>query len=326
MTRALFIIFALLFGCSAEPTALQANPPEIQDVFETLSKGKFVFDGEQQIVITYYGVSTLLIDDGETQIMVDGFFTRPPLSSLALGKIEPDTELLKRVVAKEALDRLAAIVVAHSHHDHALDSAPLAELTGALLIGSSSTLKMGEGWGLEKEKLLFAPDAGACRCGQFKLKMIPSAHFDTGRLGSWFLGIGKQLESPIQFPAGIRDFKEGGSFSIVIEHPSITLLVHASASFIPGALEGVEADVVFLGIGGLGGSDHDYISEYLDEVVEKTRPELVVPIHWDPMTKRPGTATNNPIVDDIRVTAAAMVKYFSDRTTRLKVIIPKNVE
>ena len=34
---------------------------------------------ENQVKVTFFGVSTLLFDDGETQILLDGFFSRPSI-------------------------------------------------------------------------------------------------------------------------------------------------------------------------------------------------------------------------------------------------------
>ncbi|MFC6341611.1 hypothetical protein ACFP8W_06455, partial [Nocardioides hankookensis] len=40
--------------------------------------------------VTFLGVASLLLDDGETRLMTDGFFSRPGLAKVALGKVAPD--------------------------------------------------------------------------------------------------------------------------------------------------------------------------------------------------------------------------------------------
>ena len=119
--------------------------------------------GEFSISVRYFGTSTLLFDDGTTQIMIDGFFSRPGLSTLAFGSFSPDLELLKKVVKAESLDRLAAVIPVHSHHDHAMDTAPLAELAGALVIGSESTANLARGWGLEESQIETVDDQRTSR-------------------------------------------------------------------------------------------------------------------------------------------------------------------
>ena len=55
----------------------------------------------QALTVTWFGVTTLLIDDGVTQILIDGYFSRPSLLDIALERtIEPD---------------LAAIAVSYTH-------------------------------------------------------------------------------------------------------------------------------------------------------------------------------------------------------------------
>ena len=45
----------------------------------------------QSLTVTWFGVTTLLIDDGVTQILIDGYFSRPSLLDIALERaIEPD--------------------------------------------------------------------------------------------------------------------------------------------------------------------------------------------------------------------------------------------
>src|SRR6201996_226271 len=39
--------------------------------------------------VTWMGVATLLLDDGSSALMTDGFFSRPSLRQLAVGKVAP---------------------------------------------------------------------------------------------------------------------------------------------------------------------------------------------------------------------------------------------
>ena len=43
-----------------------------------------------ELSVTFLGVATLLITDGQTSLMTDGFFSRPPLAKVLLGRIGPD--------------------------------------------------------------------------------------------------------------------------------------------------------------------------------------------------------------------------------------------
>lgn len=56
---------------------------------------------------------------------------------------------------------------------------------------------------------------------------------------------------------------------------------YASANFRPGALRGVDADVVYLGVGNLGRRPAGFVRAYWDEVVVTTGARRVVLVHWD---------------------------------------------
>jgi len=57
--------------------------------------------------------------------------------------------------------------------------------------------------------------------------------------------------------------------------------VVGSAGFVPGALAGRRADVVFLGVGQLGLQPERYVVDYWNEAVRTVGATRVVLIHWD---------------------------------------------
>jgi L-ascorbate metabolism protein UlaG (beta-lactamase superfamily) len=71
---------------------------------------------------------------------------------------------------------------------------------------------------------------------------------------------------------------------VFFAHPAGTLLVQGSAGWEPGALRGRHADVVLLGVGGLGTRDTPYMDGYWGEVVGNVAPRCVIPVHWDDFT------------------------------------------
>lgn len=228
--------------------------------------------------VTFLGVSTLLFDDGETAVLIDGFFSRPGALRTLAGRIEPDVERVKSSLARAGIDRLAAVITVHSHYDHAMDSPLVAENTGALLVGSESTANIGRGWGLSEDRLRVVDGETTARFGRFLITLIPSAHFPHG------MAMG-DIRKPLVTPAHAVDYKEGGSYSVLLEHDGKTLLVQGSAGFVPGRLRGRRADVVFLGTAGLGTKDEEYRNAYWREVVTAVGARRVMPIHWDDFTR-----------------------------------------
>ncbi len=59
------------------------------------------------------------------------------------------------------------------------------------------------------------------------------------------------------------------------------MLVVGSAGFVPGALAGYRAEVVYLGVGQLGRQPERYLVDYWSETVRTVGARRVVLIHWD---------------------------------------------
>jgi L-ascorbate metabolism protein UlaG (beta-lactamase superfamily) len=230
-----------------------------------------------QVRVSFLGVATLLISDGETALMTDGFFTRPPKRSVLIGRILPDPDRIARSLERAGVGRLAAVFPVHSHYDHAMDSPEVARRTGALLIGSESTANIARGVGFPENLIRRVKPGEPMDFGRFTVTAIPSQHFPHG------MAMG-EITAPLVPPAGAMEYKEGGSFSLLFEHEAGSLLVQGSAGWQEGALAGRHADVVLLGIGGLGTRDEAYREDYWRNVVEPVHPRCVIPIHWDDFT------------------------------------------
>jgi L-ascorbate metabolism protein UlaG (beta-lactamase superfamily) len=76
-------------------------------------------------------------------------------------------------------------------------------------------------------------------------------------------------------------YKEGASYTIIIEHPEATLAIHGSAGFIPNILDEYDVDILFLGMAGLETMDDTYNDDYQTHVTDALNPKVIVPIHWD---------------------------------------------
>jgi L-ascorbate metabolism protein UlaG (beta-lactamase superfamily) len=242
--------------------------------------------------VTWLGVATVLIDDGETQIMTDGFVSRPSLLDLLLGRpISADEEAIKRAIAAHQIDRLAVIIPVHSHFDHALDTADFARLTGADILGSASTANIARS-SLAKESRIKTVRLGdSYSYGKFVVTFYEARHAPLSSNS----GIEGVVAKPFELPAPYTAWKEGQSYSIHISHPEGSVLVHGSAGFVPGVLEKVQADVVFLGTGGLIDLPSPYVSNYVDEIVHTVKAREVLIIHHDDLFGEFGDVEQNKI-------------------------------
>ncbi|HEV2342860.1 MAG TPA: MBL fold metallo-hydrolase [Actinocrinis sp.] len=226
--------------------------------------------------VTWLGVSTLLVDDGATALMIDGFFTRPGLLRVLTAKIAPRTRTVAECLRRAGVSRLAAVICAHSHYDHALDAPAVCAQTGALLVGSASTANIGRGQGLPEDRILVPETNSPLAFGTFTATLIESVHSH----GDRFPG---RVDAPLVPPARPSSWATGSCYSILVETGggAHSLLIHASANYVPGALRGQHADVVYLGVGELGKATAAFRDAYWNEVVVTTGARRVVPVHWD---------------------------------------------
>ena len=228
------------------------------------------------LTVTWLGVSTLLIDDGSSALMTDGFFSRPSLARVGLGKVAPSPARVDGSLARVGVKRLEAVVPVHTHFDHALDSALVADRTGARLVGGESAANVGRGYGLDDHRLVVAESGSPIRLGPFDITLVGSRHSPPDR----FPGT---IERPVVPPARAAAYRCGEAWSTFVHHrPSDRrLLIQGSAGFVKGALRGQRADVVYLGVGQLGVQPESYITDYWAETVRTIGARRAVLVHWD---------------------------------------------
>ncbi|MCH2170463.1 MBL fold metallo-hydrolase [Myxococcota bacterium] len=261
------------------------------------------------VTVRFTGTSTLLFSDGETQWMTDGWFSRPGPLEVIAGPIAPDIEAIARGLERNRIESLAAVFPVHSHYDHAMDAPEVARRTGALLLGSPSTANIGRGWGLSEEQIRVVEDRVPIPIGQFTITPIESRHFQFPDPDVVELALrDPDIIEPLVPPVGTFEYKVGKAYTLLVEHPAGSWLIQGSAGFIEGNLEGLDVDVVFLGVGSLGTQTPDYAEAYWRETVTSTHPERVVLIHWDSLT---GPA-EGPFTG--RVRGAAVLSGRTDRT------------
>ncbi|MFC6593348.1 MBL fold metallo-hydrolase [Kitasatospora paranensis] len=254
-----------------------------------------------QIKVTFYGISTLLFDDGRTQILIDAFLTRPTrqtlLTSLATGEksIASDPGVVEAWLARPEVRSVAAVFVAHSHHDHALDVAEIARRTGAQVHGSPSTLNIARGGGVPEAQLhryrLWEP----VTVGEFTVTVLPGRHPQNPPPLTDDRDL--TIDAPLAQPAAFADFVEGGSFAFLIEHHGRRILVQVP-SYVVGVLDDVRADVMFLSVIPIGHVDRRHTDTFYDQTIGNVRPRLVVPVHWDDFME-PAAPGLVPLGDEI---------------------------
>ena len=230
------------------------------------------------VSITWLGTAGVLVSDGRTGLLIDPYVSRFSLTKVFLGaSLHPDQDMIRNWVKRLESGNIHAVIVSHSHFDHAVDAPYFAKETGSPLLGSESTLNIGRGAGLSEMQLKLVQPGRIVNVGDFSLTVIESRH---GPVLFGRVPYSGTIDYPLTPPQPARNYKIGATYALLIKHPSGTILHHGSAGFLPGMYDGIQADVILLGIAGRGDTE-----AYLAEVPLKVKSSVVIPIHFDDFFK-----------------------------------------
>ena len=272
--------------------------------------------------VTFFGTTTLLFDDGTDQILFDCHFTRPSLLKYIGGSEPTDTALADQMVQLHNIDRLKAIFVSHSHHDHVMDVPYIANKTGAVVYGSSSAMNVCRGGNVPESQLVQFKAEGEYEVGSFKIKVLKSLHSKPTILNN---DLGQTIDEPLVQPAKLRNYKEGGSYDFYVEAQGKKYIIRPSFNYVEHQLDGYQCDVLFLGVAGLAKADQAMEQQFFKETVEKTNPKLIIPLHWDNFFSRlDKPATGMPsLIEKTEVVFFKMATYCEAHDINFLVQIPR---
>lgn len=144
--------------------------------------------------ITFFGTTTLLFDDGSDQLLFDAHFTRPSLLRYIFGSAATDQTVVNEMLGIHRIDRLRAIFISHSHHDHVMDAPYTANQCNALIYGSGSALNVARGGNVPESRLVEFKGNETYEVGNVGVQTICPAR--------------SMLPSPVLFRCGKYLFKQ----------------------------------------------------------------------------------------------------------------------
>jgi len=240
-----------------------------------------------ELKMTYLGTAGWIIDDGQVVVLIDPYITRAKYGGgghpdddrpdYERGEIVPsDTELIDGI-----LDDIGSpvdfILVHHSHFDHLGDVPYIAERTGAKVIGTMTTTRILNAYGIPEEQLYAVGGGEDYQFDNFSIRVIPAIHsalnekryHDVRRYDR-----STELTAPLR----VEQFIEGGSMQFLARFASHEVMTMGSMNFLERELEGIHPDVLLAGINGsrLG------LYKYDERLLEVTGyPPVIIPTHWD---------------------------------------------
>lgn len=228
--------------------------------------------------VSYLGTTTLLFDDGKDQVLFDCHVTRPSIRTCIKGMLDSNDSVVDKVISDFKINRLKAIFVSHSHHDHVMDAPSFALKCDSDIYGSESTRNIAIGNGVKEDRIYCYSDSMNYKIGDYIIQIIPSIHSEP----HWYNDdIGQTVDEPFAMPAPKKAFKEGGSFDFLIMHNKRTYLIRPSYNYLDNQLDNIKAEVLFLGIGGMANDTGERRDKFFEETIDKVNPQIVIPIHWD---------------------------------------------
>ena len=217
------------------------------------------------------GAAGLVLSFRDETLLVDPYYSRLGKWRVLFSKPGPDREAIKKRM--DETGPVSAVVVSHTHFDHAFDVPVMEEYTRGKIIGSRSldTLMSLNG---KKGRVT------VCRGGEtiqaspgIRITMLPSIH---GRVFFGLVPYPGEIHKKTGFPLRVRDYRVGQVFAPKIEIGNKTFLHVGSAGFDEKALAGQRCDVVFLCVPGW-----KRMKGYPEKILAMTGAGTVVLFHRD---------------------------------------------
>jgi L-ascorbate metabolism protein UlaG (beta-lactamase superfamily) len=219
--------------------------------------------------LQWLGTAGFRLTSGDTTIVIDPYISRASLSQVARrGPLITDAGAVDR-----HLGAVDAVLVGHTHFDHAVDVAYLARRDGCSVYGSSSLEHLLGLHGLATAAVVVEPHRRYA-IGPFTVSFTPSVH--SKLLAGVKVPSDGELTCDSLDHLGAGAYRCGQVWGISIEVGDITLYHQGSANLVDDEVRARDVDVFLCGIAG-----RLYTPRFVERAIRALRPALVVAHHHD---------------------------------------------
>lgn len=219
--------------------------------------------------VTWFGTAGFRFAYEGTVVWIDPYLTRLPLGDLVRRKVvPPSVDAVARWV-----DRADAVLVGHTHFDHALDVPVIARLFGSRVYGSASLQHLMGLHGLADRATVVVPHA-TYEIGPFRFKFVPSVHSK--------LQLGLRIPYSGELTCEHVDeltpqaYRCGQVFGLLVEVAGLRFYHQGSADLLEDEIHDKGVDVFLCGASG-----RRFTPSYLPRILRALEPRLIVPTHYD---------------------------------------------
>ena len=225
--------------------------------------------------VTWTGAAGLIVISGEHTVLIDPFVSRPSKLDVFFKRLQPKKLVIDHFV-QNIIGNLDAIIVGHTHFDHALDVPDIARSFKCPVLGSTSLESLMEISGLSGRTRVCAQQEKVELEGGASVTMIPSLH---GLVVLDSVPCQGDMGQDLSLPLRANQYRLGQMFMPKLKIGGITIMHAGSANCRVSELAGHSCDVLFMCVPGWKKS-RDYTTTLLDIL----RPEVIVPFHFDDFT------------------------------------------
>lgn len=203
------------------------------------------------------------------RLLIDPFVTRPPLGAIVRNLVlRPHGERVAQHVGNAD-----AILVGHTHFDHAMDIPAAARATGGHVFGSSSMTTLMALAGMQEQATTVVPNR-SFDLGPFKVTFVPSVH------SKLVLGMKVNSEGEITCDhldgLNNRTYCCGQVWGIHLEVAGRSFYHLGSANLLEDEMHFGPVDYLLAGIAGRG-----HTPAFVPRVLKATQPGAIIAHHFD---------------------------------------------
>jgi L-ascorbate metabolism protein UlaG (beta-lactamase superfamily) len=242
--------------------------------------------------VTWLGTAGFRFAYQDVVVWIDPYVTRVPLRDVALRRVVPASD----TAVARWIDRADAVLVGHTHFDHALDVPAIARRTGCSVYGSRSLAHLMELHALAPQATVVVPHQ-RYEVGPFAFHFVPSVHSKL-ELG---LAIPFSGELTCEHADALtpQAYRCGQVWGISLEVAGMRFYHQGSADFLADELTDRDVDVFLCGISG-----RRFTPRYVERIVAKLRPKVIVPTHYDDFFR--------PLGEEVRFSFNVNLTGFAD--------------